>query len=357
MRSSIALRRALWILAFGVGFLSVAEATIIKKGQTGCQFLKIDGSARAAAMGSAYMMLGQDASAMFYNPAGLGLMAKKRDFLATSTMYIADVRYYHLAMANQFGKLGNIGLSLVYADYGTIEGTRVAQTDVGYIEMGNINLSAMSIGLAYARRINDRFTMGGQIKTVSQNLGWNYDRTASNEQDPNNVFGLAFDFGTVYYPGWKSLRFGMSVRNFSSEYDFDELSEIPGPPSEEEDDDEEEEEEGEAQRQEGRFELPITFTMGIAIDLMDFVGGMETQSLMLAVDALHPRDFSERLHVGLEYWYRDLLAIRGGYKFNYDTEGLTLGFGIKLAGLRIDYAYSNLEYFDALNRFSIAFGF
>jgi hypothetical protein len=346
--------RKYWLLACSIGLLSVAQATIIKKGQAGCQFLKLDGSARAAAMGSAYMMTGYDASAMFYNPACLGLMESKLDFLATSTSYIADVEYYHLALAGRLGKLGNIGVSAVYADYGTIEGTQVAPYEKkGYIDIDDIDISAYSIGLTYSRQINNKFTIGGQVKTVNQDLGWNYhlDPEEGDTSDvKNRVSGLAYDFGTIFYPGWKSFRFGMSVRNFSSEYDFGEWSETPT-------DDEEEEEEEEAQAQEGRFELPLTFAMGIAIDVMDLLGGSNNQSLLLAVDAIHPRDNRERLHLGLEYWYRDLLAIRGGYKINYDTEGLTLGFGLKLAGLRIDYAYSSLKYFEALNRFSIAFGF
>jgi hypothetical protein len=353
MKSPNTALRKYWLLACSIGLLSVAQATIIKKGQTGCQFLKLDGSARAAAMGSAYMMTGYDASAMFYNPASLGLMERKLDFLTTSTMYIADVQYYHLALAGNLGQIGNLGLSVVYADYGTIEGTRVAENEQGFVDLGNIDIGAMSVGLAYSRQINDKFTIGGHIKRVNQDLGWNleYDPIDDDTSRSNNkVAGWAYDFGTIFYPGWKSFRFGMSVRNFSSEYDFGEWSETPG-------EDDEEEEEEEAQAQEGRFELPLTFAMGVAIDLMDFVGGMDKQSLLLAVDALHPRDFKERLHLGLEYWYHDLVAIRGGYKFNYDTEGLTLGFGLKLAGFRLDYAYSSLKYFDALNRFTIAFGF
>jgi hypothetical protein len=351
MKTRTTALRKYWLLACSIGLLSVAQATIIKKGQAGCQFLKLDGSARAAAMGSAYMMTGYDASAMFYNPACLGLMERKLDFLTTSTMYVADVQYYHLGLAGNLGQLGNLGLSMVYVDYGTIEGTKVAETEQGYVDLGNIDIGAMSLGLAYSRQINNKFTIGGQVKTVNQNLGWNFHldhEEGDTNKVKNRVSGLAYDFGTIFYPGWKSFRFGMSIRNFSSEYDFGEWSGLP---------EDEEEEEDEAQPHEGRFELPLTFALGVAIDLMDFVGGMDNQSFLLAVDALHPRDFKERLHLGLEYWYHDLVAIRGGYKFNYDTEGLTLGFGLKLAGFRIDYAYSSLKYFDALNRFTIAFGF
>lgn len=355
MKTTAMKNNVLWILVFSLILLvATAPAAIIKKGQTGAGFLKLDGHARAAAMGSAYMMMGYDASAMFYNPACLGLMEKRIDLMATSTMYIADVKYYHSAAAMRLGNIGTFGLSLVYADYGTIEGTRVAATDAGWVDIGDIEIGAMAAGLAYSKPINDKFTIGGQAKIVNQNLGWNWEldpQEGDTLEIDNKVSGMAFDFGTIYYPGFKSLRFGMSVRNFASEYDFDKFTEAGGGGYYYYDD------EGAGGSQEGRFELPLTFTMGVAMDLLDLMGSTEGQSLTLAVDAVHPRDYSERLHLGMEYQFKDLFAVRGGYKFNYDVEGLTLGFGVHVAGIRIDYAYSSLEYFDGLNRFTISYGF
>ncbi len=170
----------------------------------------------------------------------------------------------------------------------------------------------------------------------------------------NKVSGLAFDFGTIFYPGWKSLRFGMSVRNFAPKYDFGAFSAIESETGYGYGYGEEEEE---AQAQEGRFELPLTFAMGLAMDLFDLSGGAENQTLLFSIDAVHPRDFSERVHIGFEYELREMFAVRGGYKFNYDEEGLTLDCGVKAAGVRFDYAYGSLKHFDALSRFSISYGF
>ena len=50
------------------------------------------------------------------------------------------------------------------------------------------------------------------------------------------------------------------------------------------------------------------------------------------------------------------MILRGGYKFNYDTEGLTLGAGLKLKGLGVDYSYCSYgEYLSAVHRFSLSF--
>jgi len=48
-----------------------------------------------------------------------------------------------------------------------------------------------------------------------------------------------------------------------------------------------------------------------------------------------------------------MFALRAGYKFNYDEEGLTVGVGFRLRGVKLDYAYSDLGVFNAVNRLSI----
>ncbi|MEJ2051918.1 MAG: hypothetical protein P8Y60_19170 [Calditrichota bacterium] len=70
-----------------------SHAAIKKTAQTGLQFLKVDVGARAAAMGGAYMMVGDDANAMFYNPGGIAFVQKDFDFFAARTEWIADIAY------------------------------------------------------------------------------------------------------------------------------------------------------------------------------------------------------------------------------------------------------------------------
>jgi hypothetical protein len=84
-------------------------------------------------------------------------------------------------------------------------------------------------------------------------------------------------------------------------------------------------------------------------------------SLTLASDFVHSRDYSERLNIGGEYGFRDLLFLRGGYKANYDLGSLSLGAGLQLElnGVRgrIDYSYVQSEFFDAVNMLSLEVGF
>ena len=65
--------------------------------------------------------------------------------------------------------------------------------------------------------------------------------------------------------------------------------------------------------------------------------------------------------MGLEYVFMDMFSLRGGYKFNYDIESFTagLGFYYDISGVRVkaDYSYSDMDFFDAVNRFTVGLGF
>lgn len=305
---------------------------IEKVAQVGFQFLKADVGARAAAMGGAFMMTGYDASSQFYNSAGIAMTETDVDVFFGQTQWIADITYNAAAVTKKFGNVGTFGLTILMADYGDIEGTRVASNEAGFEDIGNVDVGAFAVGLSYARRISDQFSIGGQVKYAGQKLGSNLIDTG--ETVDNTAGGLVFDFGTIFYPGFRSFRFGVSARNFSSEFEYANES----------------------------FQLPLTFTMGVAIDMFDLIGpDVENQSFVVSVEAINPRDFSERVHVGGEYWFQDLIALRGGYKFNYDEESFSagVGFNVKLSNVRlkVDYAYSDFGVFDNVNRFSVGFAF
>ncbi len=316
------------LILLNLSLVSQADAKIIKKvAQTGLQFLKVDMAARPAAMGGAVTVAINGADAMFYNPAGLTEMDAATDFFVTRTNWLADIEYTAGALARDLGNWGVIGVNFISSDYGRVIGTRVTDTEQGFEETGDLEVGAYAIGLSYARALTNKFQVGGQVKFAAQQLGSNLMPNGTTRT--NKVSGLAYDFGTIFYPGFRSFRLGMSVRNFSPQFKY-------------EDD---------------PFQLPLTFRIGFAMDVLDLVGGMSDHALIVDVDALHPRDFYERLHLGAEYWYADMIALRAGYKTNYDEEGLALGFGLDYdilgMGLQIDYSYSHMGSLSNVNRFTI----
>jgi len=326
------------VLVFLFGIIPSSHAALKKLGQTGLPFLKIEADGRTAAMGGANAGLCDDAASMFGNLAGLAFV-EGWNLTLNQTNWLLDTKHYATGIAYGLGKWGTFGASIVYMDYGSFietwpyEGTDPSMTNLGFEIGQEFDVAEYAIGISYARNISSQFAIGGQVKYAKQDLFeslmW-HEAQGKELTVQNEVSVMAFDFGTIYYTGFKDLRIAMSIRNFSRQ----------------------------ARYVRQRFELPLNFTIGVAMNIMTLFGSEDPNNrLTLAIDALHPRDYTERIHLGAEYMFMDLLALRGGYKFNYDEEGIAGGLGIKKwfgnFGVKFDYSYSAFgEFFDAVHRMS-----
>ena len=301
-----------------------------KLAQTGFQFLSVGQDARATGMGDAFTTVESTPNALFYNPAGIASIDKMVDLRANFFEFIADIKYTSFALAsspwgNQYGV---IGLTVQAVNYGEVQGTMVWQNADGYVDTEIMEPSAMAIGLGYGKALSDRFLVGGQVRWVAQSLGKSVIPGIGTKNNVADV--LSFDFGTIYRTGFKSLSFGMSVRNFSQEIKF--------------------EEEG--------FQLPLTFKIGLSINALDFTSlNPEDHALLVVLDAVHPRSYSEYINVGFEYVFMNAVALRAGYVTNQSEYDYALGFGLQQFGFRVDYAYQDFGVFSSLHRFSVGFSY
>jgi long-subunit fatty acid transport protein len=106
------------------------------------------------------------------------------------------------------------------------------------------------------------------------------------------------------------------------------------------------------------YDIPLTFRLGLAYDVLDRPGSKWT----MAVEATHPNDNDQQASFGTEYGYEDRLFVRGGYKFNRDEDGITLGAGVRTplgntTDFLFDYAWSDFGRLDSIHRLSIGFNF
>ena len=202
----------------------------------------------------------------------------------------------------------------------------------------NFTVNQYAFGLGYGRQLTDKFSVGGQIKYIFQDLGPAniIDQTVSTldtlYNTDNKQGTLAFDIGTIYYIGFKDLRIGMSFSNFgpSVQYSYE------------------------------SFSLPQVFKIGIAMDVFSVVPELDGQSLQVYMNASNPIDYSERINLGGEFSYQNLVFIRFGYRFNQAEGNFSAGFGLSPSAfnmnLNIDYAYTDYgSVFGAVHRFSVGF--
>lgn len=297
-----------------------------KLAQTGFQFLSVSQDARATALGGAYTTVENTSGALFYNPAGIATMQKSYSLSINYFNWIADIQHASLSATYtpSGGEWGVFGLSIQSVDYGSLDGTMVWDCPQGYVETGEFNPQALAIGIAYARSLTDKFMVGGQVKYVGQSLGTSV--VPGGITKSNVASGFAFDFGTIYHTGFKSLKFGMFVRNFSQELKY--------------------EEEG--------FQLPLIFKIGISYDALDH---LPAHSLLIILDAAHPRSHSEYINLGVDYTFNNMFSLKSGIITGQSEQAMTYGFGINFQGFNLDYAFTPFGVFDSVNRFSIAFSY
>ncbi len=315
-----------------------AEAQNKKLAQTGMKFLSANIDARAGALGTALTSLEGGSSMMFHNPAGMARQTAFADASLGYMTWIADIKYSYAgaSFAPFDGRYGVIGVNVVNVNYGEFFGTIRADNQLGYIETGVFAPHAMSIGLSYATALSDKFSIGGNIKYANQFIGPNYtsiDAQGNMVSKDSEIDVFVFDFGLIYKTGFKSLSFGMVVKNFSEELVYEEE----------------------------QFQLPLTFKIGVSMNLFDLLENVDhdLHGMLLSVDAIHPRDFSEQINLGLEYNFMNMAALRAGYIFPADEQSYTLGAGIKqsFAGysIGVDYAYTPFGIFDPVHRVSLMF--
>lgn len=273
---------------------------------------------------------------MFFNPAGMARLKNSVDVSLGRVQWIADINYVYgsLAFSPSDGKYGVFGVNALSVDYGDFRGTIRADNEAGYVDTGIFSPTAFAVGLGYAKALSDKFSVGGDVRYVKQDLqsniiGFNQDGSEITTDNRVNVF--AFDFGILYRTGFRSLDFGMSLRNFSEEIEYVEES----------------------------FQLPLTFEIGISMNAMDVLARENTtHDFIVSVDAVHPRDFAEQVNIGGEYMFMEMFALRAGYSFPNDEHHFSAGAGFHKASLfSLDYAYTPFGLFNEVHRFSVQFGF
>lgn len=308
-------------------------------GQTSMNFLLIGVSPRASGLGNAYTAISKGVESVFANPAGLTEMTNEFEAFISSTQWFADIKYLAGALAWNGEEYGAVALSFVVVDYGDIRETMlVPKAGTGtenYIITGNniSNVGAYSFGLTYVKEISTKFSIGGTVKYVGQQLGQLVD--AAGVRTDNNATKWAFDMGVKYYPGFESLRLGMSIRNFST---FVKYQSFQSP-------------------------LPLSFALGVGANVMDFINKdlANDHAVLVSTEFVHPNNYTDRVNMGLEYTFMNMVSLRTGYETNQDVVGWSMGIGVKqnLGGidLGIDFSYSQTEYFNGVNRFSLNMAF
>lgn len=320
------------------------------------EFLKIPVGPRALGLGGAFAAIADDASASYWNPAGMVFLPYREVIVQHQEKFGSLLNHDYVSVVFPIGdvkaKHSAVGLSMIrlatddipitprpgglvagrdFLDFGSDNdettpgggqgngtwdyGERIL---LGADDLFLASASDMALLLSFARQPNQRWGFGGNLKFVRQSI----PDTLPGEHVTS--FGAGLDAGVVYMPS-DAITFGAVVHDLTTTY---------------------------LAWSNGTRELVVpTLDTGVAFNFYP----AQRHALTWAVDlawGFERRKLDSQLKLGgqtwdvktgLEYWYRNLVALRAG------ASGKDLAFG---AGVR--YKHFGADYAASLNRFFAA---
>jgi long-subunit fatty acid transport protein len=296
-----------------------------RAGISTAQFLKIGVGGRATAMGDAFVAISNDASALYWNPAGLTQFSENQVIFAHN-QWVVDINHDFLGAVYHLDETNTFGVSFVAL---TMHDMPVTTEFAPFGNGQYFGFSDIAFSVSYSRKMTDKFSFGGTIRYIEETL------------DKLKMRGIMMDLGTYYWTGLGSTRFAVSVSNFGNNLAPDgkvvllnkrEVSDWQD------------------------FAPPTIFRIGFAFEPYEDDEHKVTTSVQLN----HPNDNSENFSTGVEYSWKNMFFIRGGYKFNVEEQNYSFGAGfnvpLDIANFTLDYAYSNFSRLGSAHRFSILLG-
>ena len=255
--------------------------------------------ARALSMGSGFTALADDASLLYYNPAGLSFLSNQEISFMHAALF-AGTKYNFAGWVVPVGEYSGTGIGFMRIGTDDIIGREnFAATDT-------LSFSHTQIIFAYARKIGGKLSVGANFKVINQSLGSLTD------------YAYTGDVGLIGKIT-NSLSLGLIARDLiAPELELDSTGETG----------------------------PRSYSIGAALDharLSDHI------KLSLTADLEKIDNRNPLFHGGAEALFDDRYAIRAGV----DKSRISLGAGLRVAKLRIDYAYKLMDILDDSHRFSV----
>jgi hypothetical protein len=293
-------------LAMAVVAVGFANAGVEDAGTTAANFLSVGAGPRILGMGGATLGLGSDLAAGSWNPAALGFMERGALMLSHSGLENESLQEW-LGVGGRIGASGTRwAITGLYQGDGSMEGRDASNNSTGSFSVGSF-----AVGGQLAQQFGSHFTLGLGFKTVSEKLA-----------DVSGV-GTTFDAGLMFRHGIFGV--GVAMQNQGGHMDYD-----------------------------GAV-YPFPASYGVGLGVADPRTG-----LSLAFDANFPSAYYSDLRAGLEWRWKDMVALRGGYRHEMDAAddpltGPTFGVGAGMNGFWFDYGYLVSGNSDGQHRVGITF--
>lgn len=337
------------ILLILVGTTNIFAGNPDRQGEAGANELLFNPWANSAGLHSMNTSSVLGVAAMRINVAGISRGYNKSMISVSNTRLYegSDLQFNALGLVVRMGKSGAFGVSIAALDFGDIPIT-TENTPEG--TGGTYSPSFYHMGLGYSYTYANKISVGALVRIVGEST-----------KDVSAI-GAAIDAGVQYVSGDKeNFKLGISLRNIGTPMKFGGTGlNFRG-----------QNPEGNTSyqltfqhRAEG-FELPSVLNMGLSYDYY-----LSNNMFIRGIGNFTSNAFSlDQVGGGLEFFFRDLLVLRGAYKYEIGAQsieenniysGFAGGFTINIPvskknknKLALDYAYRTTYRFQGSHNFSV----
>lgn len=364
------MKRILTVVAAGL-FLAFPALTNAQVAITAVPFLQIEPDSRGAGMGNTGVAIADNASALFWNPAGLAFQKGSHQASITHSNWLANFNVSDLFYDYVVGKyyvegIGTIGAHLTYLNLGEQVQTGEDSPDI----ISRFNSYEIALGGSYGYQVSENLGLGTSLRLIYSSLASGVQGPGISAQKVNPGTSVAVDLAFLYHTdpfaiGGRESRFsvGANLSNLGPGIQYTDNAQKDPLPT--------------VLRFGWAFDIDLddegVNRLTIANDISKvmarkvekygvkpdgspdttYVSAGPIEAIFSSWDTFERFDGTSTVDVGvlqqfmigigMEYWYADQFALRGGYYYedpnNGDREYITFGAGIRYNFIGVDFSY------------------
>ena len=349
--------KKLFALALLISLFATSQSALAQS-EAAVPFLLISPGARASGMGEAFVSIADDATATYWNPAGLAFQTTRREIALMHSNWLPelapDLFYDYAAFTLPFENLGTLGLSITYLNLGKQSITGEDSPEV----LGEFSSNEFAFGASFGSKLTENTGIGLTVKYIRSNLA---SVGAGSEKGDGKANAFAFDVGFLQKNLLlNGLNLGINLTNMGPKITYIDAAQADP--------------------------LPTNLRFGLSYKLIDkefnkLTLVTEFDKLLVAknddgtsdawyqalASSWSDEDFNKELekvilNFGLEYWYSNLIALRAGRHIDKpgNVKYYTFGAGLRYHLYQFDFSYVSAGEGHPLSntmRFSLSIGF